>query len=284
MKESVRHFSEFTDAAPYLAQGNHVVGSFGRYRRDYVEMFAVTEGHGELVTYPDGGGRRVHDILPGRLVMFRPMDSIRFAPSTRFSALFVSFRNADWVTFAGLVRLHPTWVVDHDPPMASFDTGDPSALEPFETAMRQSTQAPTALDIVRFCLGVVPVLFPENRWDALEPRVPDWLLRSIDAMAEESCLRGGLSRWLELAQVSTARLATATGRYFGKTPTALLREIRLRHAAELLTTTLESVQIVAQRSGWDNLAHFSTSFRRAYRVTPRDYRMRAHASALATRS
>jgi AraC-like DNA-binding protein len=279
VREWVARFADYTDAAPYLAQENDVVPSRGRYRRDYVEMFAVTSGHGELVVYPATGRPRVHDIAPGRLVMLRPIDTVRFAATTGFRAHFVAFRNADWLTFAGLVRLDPGWAVDRDPPMATFPPGDVAALEPFESAAASTRGVPTTLDIVRFCLAVVPRLFP---LDGPAPivRPPVWLVRSIDAMREEPNLLEGLARWAAVAGVSPERLAAATGRSFGRTPAALLRGLRLRHAAELLIATTDSVQEVARRSGWRTIAPFSTAFRRGYGIAPREYRARAHATAL----
>jgi transcriptional regulator GlxA family with amidase domain len=47
-----------------------------------------------------------------------------------------------------------------------------------------------------------------------------------------------------------------------------LREIRLSHAAGLLTTTDTPVREVAQRTGYSDAAQFSKAFRRAYGVSP----------------
>jgi transcriptional regulator GlxA family with amidase domain len=65
-----------------------------------------------------------------------------------------------------------------------------------------------------------------------------------------------------------------TRRYLSTTPRGLVMELRLRHAALLLSTTSDSVRTIAARCGIENFPYFSTSFRRAYHLTPRDYRAR----------
>jgi AraC-like DNA-binding protein len=55
----------------------------------------------------------------------------------------------------------------------------------------------------------------------------------------------------------------------------LVTELRLRHAAILLSTTSESIGSIARRCGFTSVAYFSTCFRREHGLTPREYRARA---------
>lgn len=52
------------------------------------------------------------------------------------------------------------------------------------------------------------------------------------------------------------------------------RELRMRRAGELLETTFLSVKEIAARIGIQSLNHFVTDFKKAHRVTPRQYASR----------
>jgi LacI family transcriptional regulator len=56
------------------------------------------------------------------------------------------------------------------------------------------------------------------------------------------------------------------------TPDAELRRIRLEHAAKLLNETPLTVGEISESAGFSDRFHFSTSFRRAYGVSPRGWR------------
>jgi len=77
------------------------------------------------------------------------------------------------------------------------------------------------------------------------------------------------------ALVSRRQLARATQRYYGMTPTDLVADLRMRHAARLLSTTEESIGAISRRVGFEDAAYFSNRFRRATSVSPREYRDRA---------
>ena len=59
---------------------------------------------------------------------------------------------------------------------------------------------------------------------------------------------------------------------FGTPPMTFLRGIRLRRAAELLTTTTLGIGAIAARVGFSSRAHFSTAFRSHFGVPPGAFR------------
>lgn len=59
---------------------------------------------------------------------------------------------------------------------------------------------------------------------------------------------------------------------FGSSPGKWLAEMRLKHAASLLLTTEASISEIGFSCGFEDVSHFSKSFRKFYRCTPRDYR------------
>jgi AraC-like DNA-binding protein len=79
----------------------------------------------------------------------------------------------------------------------------------------------------------------------------------------------GLSRSVFMARFTAA---------FGCSPMAILRQLRMRHAAELLTTSHLSIDQVSFGVGYASRSSFFRAFRKAYGSDPTDYR----ASALRT--
>ncbi len=79
----------------------------------------------------------------------------------------------------------------------------------------------------------------------------------------------GLSRSVFMARFTAA---------FGCSPMAILRVLRMRHAAELLTTSHLSIDQVSFGVGYASRSSFFRAFRKAYGSDPTDYR----ASALRT--
>lgn len=58
----------------------------------------------------------------------------------------------------------------------------------------------------------------------------------------------------------------------GTTPQRHVRQVRLEHAASLLTRTDMPIATVADRCGFDSQSHFTTSFHRAFGISPGRYR------------
>jgi AraC family transcriptional activator of mtrCDE len=61
---------------------------------------------------------------------------------------------------------------------------------------------------------------------------------------------------------------------FGRSPMAILRDLRMRQAALDLTTTSVPVDVVAYNAGYESRSSFVRAFREAYNVDPSQYRQR----------
>jgi AraC family transcriptional activator of mtrCDE len=62
---------------------------------------------------------------------------------------------------------------------------------------------------------------------------------------------------------------------FGRSPMAILRDLRMRQAALDLTTTATPVDVVAHNAGYESRSSFVRAFRKAYNVDPSEYRQSA---------
>lgn len=80
---------------------------------------------------------------------------------------------------------------------------------------------------------------------------------------------------VDLAKVMTlsrSRTAHLVKEVCGQTFVTMLQQHRLRHAADLLRRTSDSVNKVAVASGFNDISHFYKAFRSHYRITPYQYR------------
>lgn len=251
----VVRLADHAAGAPYFASSIVLPRSVPRHSLDHAEIVAVTGGQGRLGLYRPGGEVTDYPLRPGSMFLIRPEDQFRYASRDGdLAAVYVSFSLAEWRSFAGLIGLTTSWATSESPPRASFDPANRGTLRAFDRALHRFRKNPTSLDLVRFWLHVVPILFPDDDGPARrrEP-APTWLTRSLDAMRAEEHLREGLPRFLKLAHVSSSHLAASTRRYFDASPGEILRDLRLRHAAHLLATTADSIGTIALRCGSETI-------------------------------
>lgn len=77
-----------------------------------------------------------------------------------------------------------------------------------------------------------------------------------------------------LAAMSRSTLLRHFRAALGATPIEYLRNLRLRHAAELLLNTNLTPTEISERTGFSTLAYFFRAFKAKYAMTPLEYRRR----------
>lgn len=75
-----------------------------------------------------------------------------------------------------------------------------------------------------------------------------------------------------LAMMSRSAFHAQFSVQFGRTPGAFVRDVRLRRAAELFTTTDQSVDSVMSRVGFASRSQFSNAFKDFFGLTPAQFR------------
>lgn len=268
--------SDFQRRTPFNAQ--HL--AFGRgmewYRRaDYSSIAIVSEGRGRILIPGPSGTPHVESFEPGSLVFLRPWDVTALPPG--FMVSYVAFSTEIWRSFSGLAGLDS---LDRAPvtPQVRIGAGDDELLRVFERIISRSQEEPTMLDLIEFWMAVVPRLLPASASHDTASDVPDWLTTALAAMRQERHLPAGVPRLAELAHVSAGHLAATTRRHYGRTPIALVMEIRLEHASHLLRTTSAPIAEIAGRCGFRSAAHFSNRFSARFGLSPRHYRSRLSAT------
>ena len=76
----------------------------------------------------------------------------------------------------------------------------------------------------------------------------------------------------ELLSVSPPYLSHIFSRNVGMTFASYLCQLRLHHAARLLTDSSKSVTDICYACGYRNLSHFLRSLKEQYGMTPKEYR------------
>jgi AraC family transcriptional activator of mtrCDE len=77
------------------------------------------------------------------------------------------------------------------------------------------------------------------------------------------------------ASLSRSAFMARFSEIFGRSPMAILRDLRMRQAALDLTTTTMPVDVVAHNAGYESRSSFVRAFRKAYAVDPSEYRQSA---------
>lgn len=288
MRDAPLHLIDWiAEGAPYFARYFElpvVAGPpHGFLRRDYCDVIAFLDGEGTNVVLDPDGKVREEPITPGTLYFWRPQDRHRVDPggSDGLRCVQVGFPMAEWQAFVDLADIDPARTTGATPPSLRFDPQDSPLIGLFRDVVGALAGEASKLDLIRFWTGLVPLLLPRTEDADARGAAPDWLLTSIERLRDEEALRIGVPRLLELSHVSSTHLSRTVRRYFGITPSALVEDLRLRRASQLLSTTSASISDIAERCGFSNSAYFSTRFRRATSVSPREYRARARTGLLA---
>ncbi|MBW9080545.1 helix-turn-helix transcriptional regulator [Rhizobium pusense] len=112
-------------------------------------------------------------------------------------------------------------------------------------------------------------LFDKHRKGGLAPAVLKRITQRIDAALEEKVSLGAIAQEFGY---SAAHLSRAFKQSTGLSPQAHFNKVRLDRASELLRTTSKSVTEIAHSCGYSSGSHLSSSFHKAFGISPIAYR------------
>ena len=96
--------------------------------------------------------------------------------------------------------------------------------------------------------------------------------RVIELMHGDSSRTFSLGEMAESVNLSPPYFCYLFKSVTGVPPARYLKSLRMQHAGTLLTTTFLSVKEIVRRVGCTDESHFVRDFKRAYGVTPSEYR------------
>lgn len=213
--------------------------------------------------------QRGHCVLfEERMIELTPKQIILIPPHQLFHCLGGNPVPSFWLAFSFTRRQHPSQTV-------------PLLLAPRDTELcliRDLEQLITADEtwdptdaIYRNSLALLQVVLsrPELRW---QPPVPEPLARvrqHIERQIGTKLLAPDLAR---RAGLSVAGFNRAFKRHFATTPARYVIEMRVREAARLLLQTDDTLESIAEQTGFTNRAYFSRVFRRVTGEAPAGFR------------
>ncbi len=125
----------------------------------------------------------------------------------------------------------------------------------------------TLLHIIVSCFPILP--------DKRKSETPDWLRWLILEMMKKENFTAGLPAMKRLAGRSEEHISRSCRKYFRKSPTELINDFRLEHAARAIASTNEKIVDISSDVGFESLSHFYHLFKKAYGVSPLGFRKAA---------
>ena len=124
-----------------------------------------------------------------------------------------------------------------------------------------------------FLLSLLALL-KADRFNAEAKTAPGWIREACTAIGMNRNFAGGMPALARLARRSPEHIAREFRRYLNRTPTDVINDARMSHAADRLATSDEEILAIALDCGLENLGHFYRLFHARYGCTPRVYRLR----------
>lgn len=239
----------------------------------FFELFWVTEGVGRHII--NGEERRLE---AGDLVLIRPRDAHGFTSIAGQSSLRfvnVAFHSALW---SALKRRHPSlggrWFdeIAHRSREHRLDALRLERLRHLAADLDAGQRDPLTTEA--FLLSLLALLDRFTRNHARES-APEWLAEARRRMREPKNFVGGTRTFARLAGCSPAHLSREVKRRYQLTPTDIVNEARLTHAATRLASTNLPILDIMAECGFENLGHFYKLFQARHGTTPRRYRREA---------
>ena len=103
-------------------------------------------------------------------------------------------------------------------------------------------------------------------------QLPQWLADLISQMHSQDALRMGLDYMVQLSGYSQAYLTRCFKKYIDLTPTQFINNLRLNLASSMLLQTKNEILQICQDCGFNNLSYFYRVFKKAYGMSPNQYR------------
>ncbi len=105
--------------------------------------------------------------------------------------------------------------------------------------------------------------------------MPGWLRRAVTMLHERFRAPMRMAAIAREVGVHPVHLSRGFRRAFGVTMTDYVRDLRIHYAAEALVASPDPVPRIARSAGYQNVGHFTRSFKRATGLTPAAYRGRS---------
>ncbi|MEY2907196.1 MAG: hypothetical protein RLZZ408_1667 [Verrucomicrobiota bacterium] len=105
-------------------------------------------------------------------------------------------------------------------------------------------------------------------------RGPDWLVHGLDQLKNRVVFSGGTEALARSCGRTSQHVNASLQRFHGITATDAVNAARMEFAGQELRTGTKKILEICYDCGFTNLAHFYTTFKKAFGMTPRSYRLK----------
>ena len=105
-----------------------------------------------------------------------------------------------------------------------------------------------------------------------DEQIPVWLQMTYEKMQQPQNYLAGAKRMYELSGKTREHLTRCLQQYYNTTPTRLVTDLRLSHAANLLYVSNLTITDICYECGFENLSWFYKAFSGKFGVSPKQYR------------
>lgn len=202
------------------------------------------------------------------IVELTPAHLVLIPPHVLFHCVGTNPVPALWVAFSFTRKLHPEVVVPAQLPPRDTEL---CLIRDLSRLIGEVENRRASDPIQRNSLALLQVVLarPELRWQPPLPENLDRVRKHIEGHVGAVLANPALAR---LAGLSEAGFNRAFKRHFGTTPARYVTETRVREAARFLLQTGESIDSIAEQTGFPNRAYFSRVFKNITGQGPAGFR------------
>ena len=245
------------------------------HTHDFLEVLLINTG-GMIHRV---NGEKQH-LTAGDVCFLRPDDTHGYAPHPAFDQVEVVMLDFDLELALALSAYLGNDAFLHRmtasvlPACFKLDPAGATALYERLLKLNSPTMTAQARSLrIKVLLGeLYAKFFVDDTHLLMESQVPDWLETLCAAMRKKENFIGGLPRMKRLACRTPGHLCKAFRKHLRKTPTAFINELRINHAAWMLSDTSTAIIDIAGELDFQSLSRFYTLFRKAYGISPAAYR------------
>lgn len=242
---------------------------------DFSEILLVSSG--SLIHRVNG--ERQH-LTAGNIVFMRPDDMHGFAPDRECEKCEIVMLDFQLEIFLSMsIYFENDYFLQKMtapvlPPCFKMDFASTSTLYSRMLKLNTSSVSPMLRKVkLKILLAELFARFFIDEVNFLsESQIPEWLENLCRTMRSEENFTAGLERMQKLAYRTPGHLCKSFQKYLGKTPTEFINELRINHAAVLLTDTNEDIVAIADKMKFQSLSRFYHLFRKYYGISPAAYR------------
>lgn len=240
------------------------------HTHDFHEIFYVVEGK---AIHEVNGEAQV--LSKGALVFIRPFDThqYKFINNFDMELISVGFESEFVERVCKLIEVDLSeFHKSKNPPMIKLEG---SQCWDMLQKLQLISKKEKGIERRRYFMSIFPEIVYHFYYDADYQEdtitIPIWFKNMIDEMENKENYLQGLTKMIELANVSQEHLTRGFKRYLGITPTEFINIKKINYGTELLLEGNYSILEICYMCGFNNLSYFYKIFEKYYKCTPKTF-------------